>query len=238
MASATDGKMKEVVVALAELLDVANTRVVKALDNEGKLKEAMKRLEGKVAQVVAMKKPSSSSSSSSSSSRHSTSRSSSLGVSFEADHLQCLKELVGTLTPYTVSNFLYLSNYSSISHEFNLSSIVVKVDARKQLKALAKDNSAGRLTNATAQEQSLEDDLKDVAAERQAIASRISLAKSSSHEDSNQGSSSDAQVLRLEASHEAVATNEKGVLAELQRLKLRNHKLVAAINERKEVNQA
>jgi len=88
--SAVEGKMKETVVALAELLDVANSRVVKALDNENKLKEAMKRLEGKVDKILTLKNTSS---------RHTRSTPTSPGqattsIVVAEEHLQCLKGLV------------------------------------------------------------------------------------------------------------------------------------------------
>lgn len=74
----------------------------------------------------------------------------------------------------------------------------MQIEARKQLVSLAKDDSEGRLTRATAAELSLEDDLKEYA---------------------------------LESSKFREARGRE----ELEKLKARNAKLVAAIEKRKEV---
>jgi hypothetical protein len=50
--SAVDQKMHEMVAVLADLLLSANARVCKALDDEGALKQYMKRLESKITQVT------------------------------------------------------------------------------------------------------------------------------------------------------------------------------------------
>jgi len=89
---APDAKLREVVVKLAELLEVANARVVRAIDDEARMKEASKRLEVKVAQIV-----------SKAASKTSTNSS--------AEHIDCLRQLVSeqsftSLTPlFTIFSF-------------------------------------------------------------------------------------------------------------------------------------
>jgi hypothetical protein len=188
--SAADGKLREVVVGLAELLEVANARVVKALDDEGKNKEAIQRLESKIAQIISKtaKSPVAAVSSSSSSSSSATSN---------AMVAEAVKELI---------------------------------DARKQLAAMAKDNGASRLTRATAQEQALADDLKDLAFERASLLDQAKRHGSAGAEGAGAEGAS-----RLGSRLKAAEISERRAREELDDLQRRNRKLEAAVEERRTV---
>ena len=175
---AADGKMRELVMMMAELLEVANARVVKAVDDHGKLRETTKSLEAKVARIVSI------------------AGKGGVGAtgSAAAEHAGTLKELV---------------------------------DSRKELAAMAKDNAAGRLTRATAQELALQDDLKDLVSEKAEIQKRLTKAVAENRSD---------ESTRLEAMVANTELNERTVLAELEKTVARNKKLSDAIESRKEVN--
>ena len=91
--SAVDTKLRGIVVALADLLLSANMRVTKALDDEGALKQYMKRLESKIALIskamataqVAKATPSP---------LPTPFASRSVSQTFLANHMSCLQELV------------------------------------------------------------------------------------------------------------------------------------------------
>jgi hypothetical protein len=170
---AADAKLREVVVALAELLAVANARVVRAIDDEARLKEAAKRLEAKVAQVVSK----------------ATFAKQEAAPTPPAEHVDCLRQLV---------------------------------DARKQLAAMAKDNSAGRMARATAQELALDDDWKDAALEASELAAQARTAAG-------------AAAPRLAAQLEAASASAARLEAEVAKLAARNAKLADAVEERREV---
>mmetsp|Transcript_20732 Transcript_20732/g.26962 ORF Transcript_20732/g.26962 Transcript_20732/m.26962 type:complete len:658 (-) Transcript_20732:136-2109(-) len=199
--------LKDVIISLAGLLKVANGRVAKALDNEEKLKEALGRLDAKVHQIISKTRNS---------------------FSNPNTHLSILKELL---------------------------------DAKKQTAALAKDNSVGRLARAAAQEQQLEDDLIDLVREKKlkypnwaTLSTNASLIKpmlstitdddiNNNNNDNNTNNNNNTILIKNQAvpktmnelQFEALFAREGALRGELQRLKVKNEKLNAAVEERKMV---
>jgi hypothetical protein len=101
--------------------------------------------------------------------------------------------------------------------------VEMQVDARKQLAAMAKDNSAGRMARATAQELSLEDDLKDTLVEVQELEAKTQR---------DGGSESP----RLAAQLDKASENAARLREEVGKLAARNRKLAEAVEERREVH--
>lgn len=100
------------------------------------------------------------------------------------------------------------------------------MDARKQTAALAKDNSIGRLARAAAQEHQLEeDDLGDILKEKQLKFPGRCHQRINTDEPFQ---SSDEM-----RQFEAICAREDAKRGELQRLKVKNAKLNAAVEERK-----
>lgn len=87
---------------------------------------------------------------------------------------------------------------------------------------MAKDNSAGRMARATAQELSLEDDLKDTLAEVQDLEAKAQREG---------GSESPRLAAQLEKASETAARLRE----EVGKLSARNKKLAEAVEERREV---